>query len=92
MMIENFVNPSERHVLEDLKQARGLPRRFCSDNVPRFLEPRRRSAVHTYIRSLPWFGRKAAKVQKIWGYILPYFAAVSGKTYLDEVRGEDLLG
>jgi len=44
MMIENFVNPSERHVLEDLKQARGLPRRFCSDNVPRFLEPRRRSA------------------------------------------------
>ena len=45
-MIKHFVyleanwalSPFERHVLEDLKHTRGLPRRFRSHNGRRFLE------------------------------------------------------
>ena len=55
-------------------------------------DPRNRvrlaDAVAAFLRRA---GLRSANVQKICGYILPHFATVGGKTYLDEVRGEDLL-
>ena len=56
-------------------------------------DPRNRvrlaDAVVAFLRRA---GLRSAKVQKIYSYILPHFANLIGKTYLDEVRGEDLLG
>ena len=55
-------------------------------------DPRNRvrlaDAVTAFLRRA---GLRSAKLQKICGYILPHFANVSGKTYLDEVGAEDLL-